>query len=171
MNHQNFAEETVEKMKKTLKQTKDKELAFVLCKRDEKITHGRPTCVGNYRKVYYGESKCKPNEKAIGSFHTHITNNPASIEDLVATYDQDIMCVGSKSMIPFYDNVVCYSAIDKRKKDYAEKIFEDYKKLRDILSAKIKNKEITIPEANSIKDNKHSDAIKNLLPLFYKLKL
>ena len=63
MNHnQRFAEETLEKMKKTLKDTKDKELAFVLCKRkgkDEKITHGKPTCVGSNRKVYYGKSKCK----------------------------------------------------------------------------------------------------------------
>lgn len=71
MNHNQFAEETLEKMKKTLKDTKDKELAFVLCKsRDKKITHGKPTCIGSKRKVYYG-SKCKSNEKIIGSFHTH----------------------------------------------------------------------------------------------------
>lgn len=100
-----------------------------------------------------------------------IDNHPASIEDLIGTYDQDIMCVGSKSMVPFFENIVCYSVIDKRTKDYSEKILEDYKKTYDILSDKIKNKEITIPEANSIKDNKYSETIKNLLPLFHKFKL
>ena len=168
-----FDKETLEKMKYTLKETKDNEMAFVLCKRrsDGKITHGQPTCVGSYCEVDSSESKCKSGDEDIGSFHTHIDNTKASIEDLISTYDQDIICVGSKSLIPFSKSIECYSVIDKRRKLYAIDLVEDYNKIYNDLSRKIVEKKITIPQANIIKEKEYDKTIKNLLPLFHKFKV
>lgn len=152
-----FDKETLEKMKSTLKETKDNEMAFVLCKRsDGKISYGQPTCVGSYCEVDSSESKCKSGDEDVGSFHTHIDNTKASIEDLISTYNQDVMCIGSKSLIPFSKNVECYSVIDKRRKLYAIGLVEDYNKIYDDLSRKIVEKKITIPQANIIKEKEYS---------------
>lgn len=128
MDKSEFNKETLKKMKSTLRETKDKEMAFVFCKRriDKKITYGQPTCVGSYCEVDSSESKCKPGDEDIGSFHTHIDDIKASIEDLISTYGQEVMCVGSKSLIPFFQNIECYSIIDKGTKKYATKLVEAY---------------------------------------------
>lgn len=173
MDKSEFDKETLKKMKSTLRETKDKELAFSLCKRrnDRKITHGQPTCIGNYCEVDSSESKCKSGDKDVGSFHTHIDNTSVSIEDLINTYDQEVMCVGSKSLIPFFQNIECYSIIDKGTKLYAIELIEDYNKIHDGLSRKIIENKITVPQANLTKEKEYDNTVRKLLPLFHRFKV
>lgn len=167
-----FDKETLEKMKSTLKETKDNEMAFVLCKgSDGRISYGRPTCVGSWCEVNSSESKCKSGDEDIGSFHTHIDNSGPSVRDLISTFDQDIMCVGRKSLIPFHKHIECYAAIDKKKKPYAISLVEDYDKTYYGIIRKIVEKKMTIPQANLIKETEYDKTINNLLPLLHKFKV
>ena len=175
VNRKDFTSETLKKMKAVTKETKHDEMGFVLCRRDDgKITYGQPTCVGESCSIDTGKSKCKHAEKDIGIFHTHTTNDIASIEDLVIAHDQDVMCVGRKTLIPFplfNYRIDCYTVIDRKTKKYADKVYEDYNRIRNSLQNKVEKNQISSKEAHIIKNNEFDKHTKKLLPLFHIFKV
>lgn len=175
VNKADFTKETIEDMKSLTKKTKDVEMGFVFCRKgDDKISSGEPICVGEYCSVDTGKSKCKNNEEDIGSFHTHPTNDIASAEDLVSAMDQEVMCVGRKTLNPFppFNNRVdCYVAKDKNQREYANKIIDDLNYTRVRTLAKLNTNQISRQEFDSILNNEHDKSVKKLLPLFHTFKI
>jgi len=175
INKKDFTKETIEKMKSTTKETKDFELGFVFCRKgNEKISYGKPICVGEYCSVDTVKSKCKSNEKNIGSFHTHPTNDIVSTQDLVSAHDQDVMCVGRKTLNPippFNNRVDCYTIIDKKTKKYAIKVLDDMYEKEDNTWNKVDNNEISSKESHFILNKVHDESVKKLLPLFNTFKI
>ncbi len=170
-----FTKETIEKMKSTTKETKNVELGFVFCRKDdEKITYGKPTCTGESCSVDTGKSKCKSNEEDIGSFHSHPTNDIVSTEDLVTAHDQDVMCVGRKTLNPippFNNRVDCYTVINKKTKKYAVNVLKEQDEIENDTWNKVDNKQMSSEESHKILNNAHDKCVKKLLPLFHTFKI
>lgn len=170
-----FTKETLEKMKSITRKTKDVEMGFVFCKTDDgKISFGQPICTGKSCSIYTGESKCKPNEEDIGSFHTHPTNDIVSVGDLVHAHDQDIMYLGRKTLFPIppFDNRVdCYTVIDRKSKKYADKILEDLDRIKNNTWSMVENNQISSQDAHIILNNEYDKHVKKLLPLFNTFKI
>ena len=170
-----FTRETLENMKSLTRKTKDVEMGFVLCRgNDGKIRSGQPICTGESCSVDTEKSKCKSKEEDIGSFHTHPTNDIVSAQDLVTAHDQDVMCVGRKTLNPFppFNNRVdCYVVIDKESKKYANEVLEDLNKIKVDTWSKVDNNQISSQEAHKIMNNEYDKHVKKLLPLFHTFKV
>lgn len=170
-----FTKETLEKMNPITRKTKDVEMGFVFCKTDDgKITSGWPICTGKSCSIDTGNSKCKPDEEDIGSFHTHPTNDIVSVGDLAHAHDQDVMCLGRKTLFPFppFDNRIdCYTVIDKKSKKYANQILEDLNKIKNNILFMVENNQISLQEAHITLNNEYDEHVKKLLPLFNTFKI
>lgn len=170
-----FTKETLEDMKSLARKTKDVEMGFVFCRENnDKIKSGQPICVGKSCEVDIGKSKCKDKEEDIGSFHTHPTNDTASTQDLVIAHDQDIMCIGRKTLVPFppfNSRIDCYTVINKGSKKYANEVLEDLNKIKVDTWSKVDNNQINSQEAHKIMNSEYDKHVKKLLPLFQTFKV
>ena len=120
------------KMVLKLFNTRQEELGFALCSKDNIITTGKDLEGTSDRMVIY-PSECKKDEKFLGNYHTHPKRDSrAGARDLVHCGRDKIICIGGKTDNNIRCNIWKYGQlspedIDKMKGDTNKSITESEK--------------------------------------------